>query len=227
MHQSQYIPWPPYFRKMAQADIFILMDCVQYQKNGVQNRNMINSANGAMWLTIPVSGSIDQAINQKLPVNDIWRKKHVQSIRSSYARAPYFSRYFDTFAELIMSSGPDLHSINYALINVFRQLLAIDNKLILLSELNIQNKKNQLVVDSCVAVGADLYVSGAGAVDYLDVNSFISAGIKVGFLANEMPVYCHNHLNETKGLSMLDWLMHDDINNIKHYLHKPMELRYD
>ena len=36
MHQSSFYPWLPYF-EMLKSDIFIIMDDVQYQKNGVQN----------------------------------------------------------------------------------------------------------------------------------------------------------------------------------------------
>ena len=74
MHQSQYLPWAPYFRKMALADTFVLMDNVQYQKNGMQNRNQINSSNGPLWLTVPVTGSLKETIEQKQPVSNKWKK---------------------------------------------------------------------------------------------------------------------------------------------------------
>jgi hypothetical protein len=227
MHQSQYLPWPPYFRKMAQADVFILMDSVQYQKNGVQNRNKIHSANGPLWLTIPIGGSLDQDICAKLPTNEQWRKKHIQSIRSSYARTRFFSVHFDAIATLIQSSGPDLHSINMALIRYFRSVLGITNELRLLSELAVHSNKNQLVLDSCNAVGADLYISGSGALDYMDRNSFQSAGIQLAVLQNDIPHYTQYHQPSVDGLSMLDWLMQDDIDVIRQYLNKPMELSYD
>lgn len=227
MHQSQYLPWPPYFRKMAQADVFILMDSVQYQKNGVQNRNKIHSANGPLWLTIPIGGSLDENICTKRPVNEQWRKKHIQSIRSSYAKTQFFSVHFDAIADLIQRSGPDLHSINMALILYFRAALGISNELILLSELAVSSKKNQLVLDSCKAVGADLYISGSGAMDYMDKTSFQNAGIRLAVLQNDIPHYPQYHQPAVAGLSMLDWLMQDEIDSIRHYLNKPMELSYD
>jgi hypothetical protein len=57
IHQSQYIPWFPYFKKIAMSDIFVVMDNVQFQKNGVQNRNKIRNYDGDFWLTIPVTGN--------------------------------------------------------------------------------------------------------------------------------------------------------------------------
>lgn len=227
MHQSQYLPWPPYFRKMAQADVFILMDSVQYQKNGVQNRNQIHSANGPLWLTIPIGGSLEQNICTKFPVNQQWRKKHIQSIRSSYSKTRFFSVHFDALADVIQSSGPDLHSINMALILYFRAVLGINNELRLLSELSVSSKKNQLVLDCCNAVGADLYISGSGALDYMDRSSFKNAGISLTVLQNDIPHYTQHHQPAVAGLSILDWLMQDEIDVIRQYLNKPMELSYD
>ena len=41
IHQPQYHPWINYYIKIAKADIFVFLDDVQFQKNGLQNRNKI------------------------------------------------------------------------------------------------------------------------------------------------------------------------------------------
>ena len=51
IHQPQYIPWPAYFDKILQSDIFVILDDVQFQKNGLQNRNQIKTPQGKAWLT--------------------------------------------------------------------------------------------------------------------------------------------------------------------------------
>ena len=63
IHQPQYIPWIPYFSKIVQSDIFVLLDDVQFQKNGLQNRNYILSANGELRLTLPVKVHLGDLIN--------------------------------------------------------------------------------------------------------------------------------------------------------------------
>lgn len=32
IHQPQYLPWVPYFRKIEQSDLFIFLDNVDFQK---------------------------------------------------------------------------------------------------------------------------------------------------------------------------------------------------
>ena len=52
--QSNYIPWKGYFDAIALADEWIEYDDMQYTKRDWRNRNLIKTANGAVWLTIPV-----------------------------------------------------------------------------------------------------------------------------------------------------------------------------
>lgn len=49
-HQLNFIPWLPYFSKMHQADVFVLMSHCQFEKNGFQNRANISG----QWWTMPV-----------------------------------------------------------------------------------------------------------------------------------------------------------------------------
>ena len=58
IHQSQYLPWPAYFKKLAISDLFVILDSVQFQKNGIQNRNKLRNQEGDYWLTVPVIGSM-------------------------------------------------------------------------------------------------------------------------------------------------------------------------
>ena len=43
IHQSNYMPWIPYFSKISESDVFIFFDDSQYQKNVFMNRNKIKT----------------------------------------------------------------------------------------------------------------------------------------------------------------------------------------
>ena len=53
--QSNYVPWRGYFDLMASVDEFVLFDDVQYTRRDWRNRNMIKTAHGLQWLTLPVA----------------------------------------------------------------------------------------------------------------------------------------------------------------------------
>src|SRR3990172_8374539 len=50
IHQPNFAPWLPFFAKIHQADIFVLMINAQFEKNGYQNRCSVNGK----WWTKPV-----------------------------------------------------------------------------------------------------------------------------------------------------------------------------
>ena len=218
MHQSQYLPWPPYFKKVAAVDRFVLMDSVQFQKNGVQNRNQVRNRQGAFWLTIPVSGRLDDHIADKRIADASWTRKHWKSLQAAYGRAPHWAEHQDALAGLYQRSYAALGEANEAFIRFFLDALAIDTPLVTLSSLGVAGAKSELVLNACKALGADCYVSGHGAADYLDQDAFDAAGIGIEFMASQPPVYPQGHADFIPGLSMIDMLMHQDPDLIRAYL---------
>lgn len=59
IHQPNFIPWFPFFYKMASCDKFVLLEQVQFEKNNYQNRFMYKDK----WITKPV-------INGNCRIND-------------------------------------------------------------------------------------------------------------------------------------------------------------
>ena len=46
IHQPEHFPYMGFFEKMAMADLFVVLDDVQYKKNNWQNRNKFLNKNG-------------------------------------------------------------------------------------------------------------------------------------------------------------------------------------
>src|SRR5580692_10572558 len=93
IHQPHYFPWLRYLQKIAACDLFILLDDVDYTKNGWQNRNKIKCATGWQYVTVPVSASLGQPISEVRIAADAWAAKHLRTLQTNYSRAPYYSRY--------------------------------------------------------------------------------------------------------------------------------------
>ena len=62
IHQPQYLPWLGYFHKAYEADVFIILDTVQFKKNDWQNRNRIQTSQEEQWLSVPVLHDFGQKI---------------------------------------------------------------------------------------------------------------------------------------------------------------------
>ena len=54
MMQPFYLPWKGLFDMIHQSDVFVFYDDVQFVSKNWQSRNNIPTANGPVWLTVPV-----------------------------------------------------------------------------------------------------------------------------------------------------------------------------
>jgi len=54
INQPAYLPWLGYFNRVANSDLHVVLDHVQYEKNSFTNRNKIRTAQGFSWLTLPL-----------------------------------------------------------------------------------------------------------------------------------------------------------------------------
>src|SRR2546426_10619444 len=88
------MPWLGYLAKWAAADVFVFLDIVQYEKNGWQNRNRINTPAGPRWLTVPVHARLGTPIGEvAIDGAQAWRARHLRAIEDAYAPAPYLDRH--------------------------------------------------------------------------------------------------------------------------------------
>ncbi len=210
IHQPQYLPWLPYCAKAASCDIFVYLDNVQYQKNGVQNRNQIKAANGPVWLTVPVRASLDTTIQSTPICNNIpWQKKHLNTIEMAYARAAHKHILGEGLRELIESDWTYLADLNIAITEWIFARLGIECKRIRASELAADGAKDDLVLGICKSVGATTYLSGQGARAYQDPAKFENQGVELSYHVFEEQVYqqCHMAQGFVNHMSALDLLM--------------------
>ena len=182
--QSNYIPWKGYFDLMNSADVFIIYDEVQYTKNDWRNRNRIKTANGIIWLTIPVrQNNLAQRIIDTEVVNNGWRKKHWNSIAMSYSKTPFFKKYNSQFEEIYLNSNEtSLSKINYQFFLAINDILGIKTKLVWSHDLKLVEGKTERLVDLCQKVGASEYISGPAAKGYLEVDKFLNKNINVSWM---------------------------------------------
>ena len=192
-HQPAYLPWLGYFHKIALADEFVLLDSVQFEKNSFTNRNKIKVSNGEAWLTIPLEmkGHITKGVNEMLiDEKSDWRKKHWNSLLMNYKKAPFFAKHADFF-EFYYKNATTSKLVDFISIstNYFLNELQIKPTYKKLSELSLQSKKQELIVDICVVTKADLFVFGSQGKDYADVDYFKEKKINCYFQEYKHPVY--------------------------------------
>lgn len=209
--QSNYIPWKGYFDIIHDVDLFIFYDDVQYTKNDWRNRNKVKTPSGSQWLTIPVNAKIDSKISDVSLTNSNWALKHYKTLNALYSKAPYFKRY-RSFLDYIYTEKKwdSLSELNQFIIEyVAKDLLGISVTFKNSYEFEVEGRKLDRLVDLLKKVGADVYVSGPSADNYIEVSKFEEAGIELVYKDyNSYPEYSQFHPPFDHYVSIFDLLFH-------------------
>jgi hypothetical protein len=191
IHQPHYLPWLRYLEKIARSDVFIVLDDVQYEKNGFQNRNKIKTAQGWSYLTVPVLKPTLRPICEiEIDKKSGWAEKHRRAIEMSYRKAPYFAEYWPALDKLYRAEWSRLGDLNSAMLEVYVRQLGITTPLRFSSRMAVAGEATERLVNLCRAVGGDEYLSGAYAIHaYLDPSVMRDAGIRLAFQEWKAPEY--------------------------------------
>lgn len=207
--QSNYIPWKGYFDAINKADVFVLYDDMQYTKRDWRNRNLIKTAKGLQWLTIPVQvkGKYFQKINETIVSEKDWNKSHWDQIRNAYRQAPYFKTYQSFFEDLYKSSNEEyLSKINHSFLSSICGLLGISTKFMWSHEFELKGDKSEKLLNICKELNATHYISGPAAKDYLDESLFKAENITVEWMEYNYNEYPQQFPPFQHGVSIIDLL---------------------
>lgn len=192
IHQPEFLPWLGFFDKMDMADLFVLLDNVQYCHGYFQNRNRIRGARSGIWVTIPVLHShCENRVISAMQIDNSknWKRKIICSIECCYSRSPFFDDYFKGLIRCFESRSSYLKDLNVCLIQYIAESFGINKKIILASDLEVGGKGSQLIRDICLKTGADIYLSGVSGSDYLDAGDFEDHGIELRYQQFFHPIY--------------------------------------
>jgi hypothetical protein len=183
---------------------------VQYTKNDWRNRNQIKTERGLEWISIPCGSKLDRLIHE-VEINDKkWQNAHWSKIKQSYKKAPFFKQYADFFEDFYMAEQrTNLSDLNQYLIeHISKEFLGSkaefsDSRKFANTHLSSSDR----VLDIVKSAGADVYVSGPSAKDYLVLDDFTDAGIKVEWMDySAYPEYDQLHPPFTHAVSIIDLL---------------------
>lgn len=211
IHQPNFMPWPGFFYKLLQSDIFVLFDTVQFPRGkSFCSRVKIKSPEGVKWLTVPVKGK-----GELLPIKDVqiagrgWVQKHLGTLKASYSKAPYFNSCYPGVETIYRMAADSIADFNIQLINCLADALGAKTRVIRASLLDLNWRDTGTYILNLVKhLGGTVYVTGqgAGTLRHLDEQKFARAGIAV-----EMFNYVHPHYRQlwgdfVPGLSVIDIL---------------------
>jgi hypothetical protein len=208
-HQPNYLPWLGLFDKMIHSDIFIIEDNVQYEQQGLTNRNKVKIQDKAKWLTVPVEHiGKPQLINQvKISkAEPDWAERHWLTLKHNYSVAPFWNKYCNFFKDTYNKDWTLLIDLNMHLLRGLMDFLNIKTSLVMASSLKVTGEKSELTLSKCKALGGTVQLAGTGARSYLNENRFEEEGIKVVYQNFTYPIYRQLYGEYIPNLSVVDYL---------------------
>jgi len=211
--QPAYLPWLGYFHRIAISDLHIVLDHVQIDKNSktkFANRNKVRTKEGWSWLTVPTKtkGRYGRLhINQlEIAGGNSWEAKHWSTIRLNYGKAAHFAEHAAFFETIYYHHWERLVDLTSDITDYLLKAFGIATPLLKSSNMGLEGKKSDLLLNLCRSVGASVYVSGPLGRDYLDERLFEEAGLKIAYHDYRHPSYPQAYPGFEAYMSAIDLL---------------------
>lgn len=125
-----YLPNLQYMSKFLIEDNILLEKHEHYNKGSFRNRLQIGTSLGPLLLNIP----LHKGKHEQLPITEVridnsqvWQRTHWRSIKTAYAKAPYWEYYSDTLAPFFHKEYEFLFDWNLDLLLWVKQKLQLTN----------------------------------------------------------------------------------------------------
>jgi hypothetical protein len=208
--QSNYIPWKGYFDLIRSVDEFVLFDDVQFTRRDWRNRNRIKTPQGLTWLSIPVQTKGEYlALIKDIEISDpAWAERHWKTIAAAYGKAAHFRWFADRFEPLYRDTRETrLSMINRRWLEAACAALDIPTRITWSMDYAVAAGKTERLVSICQQAGADTYISGPSARDYIDDAVFVAGGVRLEYFDyGGYPEYPQLHGPFEHAVSVVDLL---------------------
>ena len=216
-HQPAFLPWLGYLDKVAKADVFVVMDDLQFEAQNFQNRNRVKLNTGPGWLTVPLhrGAQSDRIVDKRIDNAGFGSRHHWQhrirrTLEIHYGKAPHHARYAADLDDIFRVRWDWLLGLDLCILELARSALGITVPIVRASTLGVTGQKTDRILAVCEALGAKVYLSGkGGSADYLDTAQLARAGVATMWQRFTHPTYPQRypHLGFVSHLGFIDLLL--------------------
>lgn len=219
--QPYFLPYIGYFQLMQSCEIFVLYDNVKYTKRGWINRNRFLLNGSDSMFSLPLAkGSDALEIRQRQLAESFEPKKIMSQFEGAYRKAPYYKQVKPYLTEIINHPAVDLFGYLLHSIKIVARLLDIRCDLVVSSTLDIDHtlRCEDKVLAICEQLGTTTYINSIGGKDLYDPMSFEARGIDLRFLHSRSLVYPQYGQPFVPNLSIVDVLMFNPLELVRHWV---------
>ena len=186
--QPYFFPYLGYYRLLAESNIFVIFDCVQFPRRGWVHRNKFTVPNGQeKWLTLPIKKG-----PQSMRICELEFQQYANNLLDKRIKSfPYLSSLLHInkdFSDLL-AINEDINNVSSYLSKQIKQVAEIFNfnvEIIQSSHLNIPNnlRSTERIFYIMELLGCSTYINCPGGVDIYSKNNFCKKGFNIKFLTH-------------------------------------------
>ena len=215
--QPMFFPWIGLFEQIKLSNIFVHYDDVQLpQGRSFTNRVQIKSKDGIIWLTVPLKRESGKGLIKEAQIaSDLnWKDKHLKILAGNYAKAPFKNEMLDLVNDVYSNNFEKISDLNiYSLELICKYLGLWEGKdFYKSSDLGFQSVSSQKLLDTVRYFHGDVYVTGLGALNYIDYNLFEDSNIRIEYMDYQKLEYPQNFGDFTPYVSILDAIAYHGTN---------------
>lgn len=209
--QPVFIPWGGFYGRLLNSDLMIILDKTLFARGFTfVNRNRLKAPQGEIWITVPVrkKGLGRQRIRElQIFRPEIWARKFLALLKHYYGHSFYFEQTAGTMKNIIFEADTNFLALTLGFCRFLADSFQIRTAFSLQSELGVENRGTDLLVDLAQRVGAKEVLLPHLADRHLNLEAFAKAGLMVFYLKYQPVAYPQFWGNFIPNLSALDlWL---------------------
>lgn len=181
--QPYFLPYAGYFRLIAQSDVFVIYDCVQFPRRGWLHRNKLLDVRAEeQWLTLPLKPAPQDILIRDLEFPD----DAVAMLAERLRPFPVAARPGPHTPLLDRVQSPEGRPVDYiaGLLQVASEILGLRWNVVRSSSLDVPSsfRAQDRILEIARRLGATRYLNAPGGRDLYDATAFADAGIRLEFL---------------------------------------------
>ncbi|MEH6632619.1 MAG: WbqC family protein [Halopseudomonas aestusnigri] len=180
--QPYFFPYAGYYRLLALADIFVILDCVQFPRRGWVHRNKLTKQDGSQdWLTLPIKKPAYHDLISSLEFTEDTHDRFYH-LANSFPHLHKILKQDNELASTLLNFQGSVVDYLERTLQYTSNLLDYSPKICRSSQLNIPKEiKGQKRIEAIAQeLQASRYINLEGGVEYYTSEGFQQRGISLG-----------------------------------------------
>ena len=226
--QPYFAPYLGYISLIKHSDEFILFDTVQFIRHGWIERNRILKQNvGWLYIQVPLEKFSRETLIRDVKINNEadWKKKILSQLVIYKKTAPNYYKVVNLLNEVFEKEYTSIVQLNKVLLENICAYLGFPKTLPIFSEMNLEIEEAKMpdewALNICKKLGNDItYINPIGGLNFFDRQKYMNNNIQIYFQKISLGPYTQNRNSFETGLSIIDVMMFNKVEDINLMLDK-------